>query len=201
MDELWLIRVACVMAALWGVLDLFFGYRIFKITLVVLGLVVGIGAGAVVGERVFGENTDNLLIAAGIGGILGAFLSLAFFKVAVFLLGAALGFTGAAPFVADFAPLTAWLILGGAALLGGVLALWLIKIMIKAGTAFTGAYRVIYGAIGVMHPEALQGSATIGEGLAELVSEYRMWMLGVVLLGVVGFAVQLFSGRKESSED
>jgi hypothetical protein len=129
-------------AIAWGVLDCFFGYRIFKITLAVLGGLIGVvfgqAAGAALGMGAAGEISGLVL-----GGLLGAGLAYLLYLAAVFVAGFLFGATLGILLLANFNHMVA--LLSGAVIgvIGGFLAVKLQRVLIMLSTALVGAFRAI----------------------------------------------------------
>jgi hypothetical protein len=129
-------------ALAWGVLDCFFGYRIFKITLAVLGGLIGVvfgqAAGAALGLGAAGE-IGGLLV----GGLLGAGLAWLLYVAAVFVAGFLFGATLGILLLANFnhmVALLSGLVIG---VIGGFLAVKLQRMLIMLSTALFGAFRAM----------------------------------------------------------
>ena len=69
----------------------FFGYRIFKIVLGILGFISGASVAARIALDVFGGGQVVAILAGLVGGIIGAILVGVFYFIGIFLLGAWLG--------------------------------------------------------------------------------------------------------------
>lgn len=126
----------------WGVLDCFFGYRIFKITLAVMGGVAGAVLGQLLGETLdWGRagQLSALVVGALVGGGLAFLLYVAAVFVAGFLFGAALSVLVLANFNHMVALLTACVV----GIISGCLAVKLQEILMKLSTALLGAFRAI----------------------------------------------------------
>jgi hypothetical protein len=127
---------------LWGLVDCFFGYRIFRFAVALLGALVGglLFSGAV--TQWFAGNEPLYWIALAVGAVLGAVLSFLFYLVGVFLAGFSLGYVvavGLVPFTGPAVTLLAGAVAGAAT---GLLALLLQRFLISASTALGGAFRV-----------------------------------------------------------
>ncbi|MBI2497939.1 MAG: DUF4203 domain-containing protein [Opitutae bacterium] len=129
-------------ALAWGVLDCFFGYRIFKITLAVLGGLVGVvfgqAAGAALGVGPAGEISGLVL-----GGVLGAGLAFLLYVAAVFVAGFLFGATLGILLLANFNHMVALLSGGVVGVIGGFLAVKLQRALIMLSTALIGAFRAM----------------------------------------------------------
>lgn len=129
-------------ALAWGVLDCFFGYRIFKITLAVLGgltgVVFGQAAGAALGVGAAGEISGLVL-----GGLLGAGLAFLLYVAAVFVAGFLFGATLGILLLANFNHMVALLSGGVVGVIGGFLAVKLQRVLIMLSTSLIGAFRAM----------------------------------------------------------
>lgn len=129
-------------AIAWGVLDCFFGYRIFKVTLAVFGGLVGVvfgqAAGSALGLGPTGE-IGGLLV----GGLLGAGLAFLLYVAAVFVAGFLFGVTLGILLLANFNPMVA--LMSGAVIgvISGFLAVKLQRALIMLSTALLGAFRAM----------------------------------------------------------
>ncbi len=120
-----------------GILNCYFGYRLFIITVGVLGFVLAASFGYFVGDWL--ENNLITLILVLVLGLIGAWASIMAYYAFIFLVG---GF-GCVFFIAfimgfykENIPIPI-LFIGG--LIGGLLALWMQRIIIVIATAAQGA--------------------------------------------------------------
>lgn len=131
------------MAAIaWGLLDCFFGYRIFKVTIAVLGGLIG-GLLLHAGAQAAGLDGNAQLIGLALGALLGAGLAFLLYLAAVFLAGFGLGATATLLLMAHFdhsVALLASLVVG---LIGGYAAVKLQKVVLILATAVLGAFRAL----------------------------------------------------------
>jgi len=129
-------------AIAWGVLDCFFGYRIFKITLAVLGGLIGVvfgqAAGAALGLGHAGE-IGGLIV----GGLLGAGLMFLLYIAAVFVAGFLFGATLGILLLANLHQMVALLGGGVLGLVGGFLAVKLQRALLILSTALLGSFRAL----------------------------------------------------------
>src|SRR5215831_1553162 len=151
---------AAVVLLLSGIISCFFGYRLFRIVLVIFGFIVGAG----LASSIFGMS-DRLpmLIAVLVGGLIGAALLRAGYFVAVAIIGAVLGVTianlgfGAAnqdPGIAIVVVL---------AVVGAVAAVYLQRYFIIVGTGFIGAWTMIVGAMALMGDRAAKTAVAVND--------------------------------------
>ena len=127
-----------------GAIQCFFGYRIFKFILGLIGFLVG---GAIAGAIGFSmsENEIVVLLVGIVGGFIGAALMIALYFIGIFLIGALLG--GVIGFVlyasVGNSPEAAVVLI--LAVVVGVIALIFQKFMIIVSTGFGGAWGVVFG--------------------------------------------------------
>ncbi|WP_438481111.1 TM7S3/TM198-like domain-containing protein [Oleiharenicola lentus] len=131
-----------VAAIVWGLLDIFFGYKVFKITLAVFGGLVGGVLGQTAGVAL-GYGLTGQIIGFVFGGLIGAGLAWLLYLAAVFLAGFGFGATLAVLLLAHFNHMAA--MLGGCVLgiIGGFVALKMQQVLIVLSTSLIGAFRVV----------------------------------------------------------
>ncbi len=144
-DYAWAGQVSGPLAIVAGVLICFFGYRILKISLALIGFVVGAYGGWEFGISLIHSSPGLALVCALIGGLVGMGLCLWLYLVGIFLLGATAGavvagalFNGAGH---QIQPLVLWSL----PVAFGLIALVAQKFMIVVSTAFSGAYLITAG--------------------------------------------------------
>jgi hypothetical protein len=129
-------------AIIWGLLDVFFGYRIFKVTLAIIGGLLGLAGGhALAVAAGFGQGGQ--IAALVVGAMLGAGLAFLLYIAAVFVAGFAFGSTLGLLLLAHYHQMVALLtglVLG---LIGGFLAVKVQRILIILSTALVGSFRTI----------------------------------------------------------
>ena len=131
-----------VAAIAWGVLDCFFGYRVFKVTLAVLGGLIGaVGAQALA----VAANLDHtgVMVAMIVGGLLGAGLAFLLYIAAVFVAGFGFGATLGVLLLANYNHMVALLTGCVLGVVGGFLAVKVQKILIILSTALLGSFRAL----------------------------------------------------------
>lgn len=129
-------------AIVWGVLDVFFGYRVFKITLAVVGGLIGLAASHGLAGFIGLEPgvTTALLV---VGAMLGAALAFLLYLAAVFVAGFGFGATLALLLLSQqtqLVSLVAGLVFG---IVGGFLAVKVQRILIVLSTSLLGSFRAI----------------------------------------------------------
>jgi hypothetical protein len=126
----------------WGVLDCFFGYRLFKVTLALLGAVIG---GLLVQAIAvhFGASQAIELVALIVGAIAGGLIAFLLYIAAVFIAGFAFGATLGMLLLANYHHMVALgtgLVLG---VIGGFLAVKVQRVLIVLSTSLVGSFRAI----------------------------------------------------------
>ncbi len=175
---------------LFGLVECFYGFRIFKIMLGVIGFIIGGlllgGAGmALSGSLLIG------IVAGIIGGVVGAVLMVVLHFVGVFFIGAMLGAVLSTIVLALVGMVGFWPATLAVAILGGVLALYVRRPMIIISTALSGSYNVVGGVYAI----ALFASAGV-EVEPELFTTQPQGVYVIValvawaILGIVGIVFQ-----------
>jgi hypothetical protein len=186
-----------------GVLLCFFGYRILKVSLGLMGFILGAYGGWQAGLAIFHGSTGTALVCALIGGIIGMLLCLLVFQLGVFCVGAAAGTAIAAAVLNGGGHHVPPIVLIALPIAFGIIALIAQKFMIAVSTAFSGAYLITAGiwpfvAEGKnareiwLHPAQVPASGTLTYG------SLAVWLI----LALVGVSVQLRScpRRVETAE-
>ena len=129
-------------AIAWGVLDVFFGYRVFKITIAVVGGLLGLAAGhALTTAMGLGHGAET--VAMIIGAMLGAGLAFLLYIAAVFVAGFGFGATLGMLLLANYHPMVVLLIGVVLGIIGGFLAVKIQRILIILSTSLLGSFRAI----------------------------------------------------------
>lgn len=190
-----------VAVVLLGVLICFFGYRMFRFVLAIVGFIIGASFVAGFGFTLTdGKEIVVILIAAVAGGLIVGALFLFLYSAGVFLIGAIFGillFSGIIGFVnSNTSPILYIL----PALVGGILALLLQKFMIILITSFTGAWvsvmAVLYFISNDFSPFRLEFIDRLGEN-----QTYRI-VFSWLALGMLGFITQyiIFPKKGKNTE-
>jgi hypothetical protein len=173
-----------------GIVVCFYGYRMFRVALAMIGFILGAGAAS----SVFGvSDTMPMLVAAAVGGLIGASLLYTAYFVGVALFGAGLGAV-----VASYAfsaadrepPLLAVLL---CAIAGAVGSTYVQRYFSIVGTGFVGALMIIHGALAAAGSRlGLPGSDTVWIPYPLEPAPGQRWVpIAWGLLGLIGIAVQL----------
>ena len=180
-----------ILSIAYGVLNCFFGYKIFKIVLGIVGFITGGLAAA--GVAMAATKEPGIAVLAGlVGGAIGAVLMVALYFLGVFVLGALVGgLLGAVAAAAlGLQGESALLVVGVLGLLGGVLAVVFQKLMIIISTAFSGSWSMVSGAayfLVDLNPLAVAQNPALLQMMGA-----KLYMLGAawLVLGIVGVLVQ-----------
>lgn len=180
--------LSAILLLLLGIVECFWGYRLFRIILAITGFFVGAG----IGVALAGNAQQSIVILAALGGgLLGAILFYFLYFVGPFLAGIGLGITLAGILAADLnatASATNVIIIVGA-VLGGLIGLALSKYIIMLSTAFIGASQII-AAIMLLIPgtHVVRAGGTVGLFMGQSTS--LILSVAVLILGIIGFLFQ-----------
>lgn len=175
-----------------GVVVCFFGERLLKLVLGLLGFLAGAVAATGLALLLSSGAELVLLVAGLVGGVIGALLLVWAFRVGVFLVGATGGVLLAGPLGAGLSGAAQVAVIGALAIVGGVLALRLRRVVVGLATAIIGAALMVGAglevALGPAGARALASAALEGGALG-----HAGWIaLGSwVLICLVGVGVQL----------
>lgn len=129
-------------AIAWGLLDVFFGYRIFKVTLAVVGGLLGLAAGHTLANAAgFGPGAQ--VAALVVGALLGAGLAFLLYIAAVFVAGFGFGATLGLLLLSNYHHMVALLTGAVLGVIGGFLAVKVQRILIVLSTALLGSFRAV----------------------------------------------------------
>ncbi len=147
---------------LLGLVVGFVGYRLFKSAITQYRFVNGAGIGIALANRLAEGNTLLLVIAALILGLIGAALIHFLYWVGVFAIGAVAGAVLAETVLAAFGQDAPLLLVIVVAIVVGIIALTLQRVVIVLATAFSGAWAVVSGVAALIRgqPVTLTGAFT-----------------------------------------
>ena len=184
-----------------GLLACFFGYRLFKVTLALVGFLLGAALVGSIAAFIIGDMGTVVLVVAVIAGVISAITLLWAYFVGMFVVGAlAGGLIGSA--VSVYVP-GEWIgiaVIVGLALIGGVLALKIQRVVLSLSTATIGAAGVVVGvALFLLGGETLL-AMTEGRGTGAL-TDWRGWAIigSWVLVTAIGCSTQI--GTNEDRDD
>jgi hypothetical protein len=192
-----------VAAITWGLLDCFFGYRVFKITLALLGGLLG-AAAAHLASTAMGLGPLGQTIALIAGGIFGAGLAFLLYIAAVFVAGFGFGATLGILLLSNVHQMVA--LLSGCVLgiVGGFLAVKAQRILIMLSTSLLGAFRAVLAMAYFTNSVDWLYYFRQPDQMPALI-DGNPWMLPAILaLAVVGVFAQFglggSGGKKKSKE-
>ena len=189
-----------ILALIIGVLALLAGYRLFLLLLPIWGFFAGFALGAQVMVMLFGGGflaTVTSWIVGFVVGLIFAVLSYLIYIVGVALLSAAFGyFLGAGLMLLFLDPGLIVTLVGLAGAVGMaflVLAFNIQKPVLEFITSFGGATAVLTGILLLLGRIPFEA---LGDNPVRLVREDSIfWMIAWLVLGFVGFAIQIASNR------
>jgi len=189
-----------ILALIIGVLALLAGYRLFLLLLPIWGFFAGFALGAQATALLFGGGflaTATSWIIGLVVGLIFAVLSYMIYTVGVALLSAAFGYFLGAGLMLLF--LDPGLIVTLVGLAGAVIMAFLVlafniqKPVLEFITSFGGATAVLTGILLLFGRIPFE---SLGDNPVRLVREDSIfWMIAWLVLGFVGFAIQITSNR------
>lgn len=183
----------------WGVLDCFFGYRVFKITLALVGGLLGVGFGQTAATAL-GFGTGGVIASLIVGGLLGTVLAFLLYIAAVFVTGFLFGATLGILLLANYHHMVALLsgcVLG---LIGGFLAVKIQRVLIILSTALRGASCAILALAYFTHQIDWLYYCRQPDQLPALIGS-NPWMLPAILAGAaVGVLAQFELGDRKGKK-
>lgn len=140
---------AIVLVILLGLVQCFWGYRMFKFLLCIFGFVGGALLFATVGKFMV-QDVQTVMVFGLIGGLIGAISALPLYLIGLFLAGTVLGGLSASVILTVYGGSVEAILVLGLALLGGVCALVFQKAMVILSTACSGAWVVVIGLLCIL---------------------------------------------------
>jgi len=129
-----------------GLLFCFFGYRIFRVLLVFAGAIIGAGGAIAAANHLWPQMIPAAIIAGIVGGLVGGMLMIVAYYVGVFLAGASFAASIATVLTGATSQNPQLVAIIPAAIVGGILALVLQKLIIILATSFMGSLITVIGA-------------------------------------------------------
>lgn len=194
-----LLEFALVLSIIVGIAECFFGYRIFRVLLVILGFFAGVILGMTLAGSISGVTPVLVFIIALVCGIIGGLLMIPLFYVGMFLVGGMLGYLAAAA-IAGVAgwQVNPWFFLFPA-LVMGILAVVLQRLIIILATATSGAWTIIISVYALIKGPAILAKSTDPWAISEAAGSGLF--IGWIVLAVIGFIVQYSQGEPEKIEE
>jgi len=180
-----------------GILICFWGYRMLKVTLGIMGAVVGASAGWALGLSWFPQSAGLALVCVVLVAVIGAVLCLWLFYLGIFLLGASAGTAVATAVFNGLGRQPEPLIVLIVAVVFGVIAIVVHKFMIVISTAFSGSYLLVAGILQLLAgtPNATPLWVNPLQPGPKGVLGMGAWILWVVV-GLSAAAFQFRDGRR-----
>ncbi len=186
---------AAILLVAGGALACFAGYRLFRVVLAMYGFI----AGAIIASSMMGSTSAAAMVGAAVaGGLIGAVVMFFAYFLGIAMVGAGLGAYVATTAWGAFAPGEApWVLVLLFAGLGALAALGLQRYVIIVGTAFSGAWMVVLGAMALPSLRSVR-AAQAGVWILYPINPVRgeRWeTLAWIALGLLGTIVQLATSR------
>ncbi len=134
--------ITFAVTALFGLINCFWGFRIFKVILMFWGFLAGLILGLMAGSALAVSAMISLIMGL-IGGFLGIFLVRMLFNAGVAALGGFFGYSVALAILYHRPDLNRWLVIITACLLCGLAALAMKKSILIVITAFSGSWLTV----------------------------------------------------------
>ena len=177
-----------------GVVYCFFGYRIFRIILGILGFILGASMAVRIAFDMFGGERVLTILAGLVGGVIGAVLMVILYFIGIFLLGAWLGSLLGVLLTGGGGSTVETVIILVLAVIGGIVAVILQKSMIIISTSLSGSWGIVSGIFhfvgdGFGPIRSFQSHPNLRVLRSMGIRGYIM-LLCWVLLGIAGIVVQ-----------
>jgi hypothetical protein len=184
--------LVALIAIAFGLLNCFFGYRIFRVLLAIYGLVLGAFVGLAVAGTVAGGQALWLIVGAIAGAIVGAALMVLLYFVGVFVVGALAGALLANTIGAVVGIDMPTLVVIVVAVMVVIVALIAQRVVIILVTAFSGAWGAVSGAVLLLAGHSLPGLSILARPAAWQGVDLPMLasLLVLLALGIAGAVVQ-----------
>jgi hypothetical protein len=176
----------------FGLLNCFFGYRLFRILLAVYGFVLGALAGVIVASSLAAGQTLWLIVGAIAGGIIGAVLMIVLFFVGVFVIGALAGALLASAIGTVIGVHMPTVVVIIVAIVVGIIALIAQRVVLILATAFGGAWAAVAGGVMLFTGQSLAGLGIVAGPVTWEGARAGMLVVLIVwlVLGIAGTVVQ-----------
>jgi hypothetical protein len=189
---------AALVLLIVGAIACFAGYRLFRMVLAIYGFIAG---AMLASSMMASSNTVGMVLAALAGGVIGALVLFFAYFLGIALVGAGLGALVAHAGWAQISPADPpALIIITLAALGAIAALVLQRLVIIVGTAFSGAWIMMVGALTLWDrtSDGVRSASEVWILYPLAPASRRLWVLVAwAVLGVIGTMVQLrVTGRK-----
>jgi len=187
--DILLISVLCIV---FGVINCFWGYRIFKLLLSLWGFFTGCSLGIMVAENFQLLFPWNIIIGV-VLGIIAIFIVRMLFQAGMFLLGAVFGYTVAMAILYNWYTLPQIPVIIISCLVGGIAAVILQKPILVVATSFAGSWLAVSSGITLISGQPF---GSLPPSSQQATGEMLMVTLGWIVLGTVGMLMQLKGKRR-----
>jgi hypothetical protein len=178
-----------------GLLSCFFGLKVFKLFLVFVFSFAGALLLSAAGYE-FGDQPLLWSVAGFIaGGLIGALLSVFFFNLAIAVGGALLVTSLLLPWVETMEVGLQMALIAVGAAVGGLLAVFLTRLMIQLISAFLGAFLVVNGGRFFISGEPILVPVGELDELTVVMNLSQTAAIVAVVLGLVGFIYQRMAAK------
>jgi len=171
---------------LWGLVDCFYGYRVLRLTLLLLLVAFGAIIGASIAPLLGAGDLAGMIGGAVTGLVLGIFQN-----VALGFAGGVFGAMVLSPWIVGLPDLFQLLALIVVCTFTGVLTVWVTVVMASGVTALTGAFRVVFGTYYFLGGPDLLMILSEPRQLRSSIHDETTALFAVALLSAVGFFTQL----------
>jgi hypothetical protein len=184
--------LTAVVGIVLGLVVCFAGYRLIRVAFGICGFILGAALGALLAGQLGHGDTNVVWIAGLIGGLVGAGLSMILYKLGVFIVGAAAGMVlgGMVGSGLEGNQRLIAVVLG--AILVGILALVVQRLVIIIATAISGSWLVAQVGAALLSGNSLAWKDLFSRSFVPQVAGAALvgFVVGWVMLGIAGAVVQ-----------
>ncbi len=190
--------VAAIFSIAGGVITCFFGHKLFKVVLALVGFLAGAIAGGGLATLLTSGAQGVVWVAAILTGILGAFILIWAFQVGVFLVGAVAGLLIGGVIGTSLSGVIQIAVIALFVILGGLLALKLQRVVVGLATALIGAAFIVGAGLNLV--VGAEEASAIGRAAVDSSVLGQVGWIAIgswIILSVAGSALQLGGKRPE----
>ena len=183
-----------IVAIIIGIIACLFGYKVFRVWLAIIGLILGAALGYYLGGLIGGQVWP--IVGAVVVGLVVCLLSYFIYRLGAILIGALLGAAATSVILSAFG-VTAlpWMILVGAVVVAIIAGIF-IKQFIIIGSSFNGAYLIVAGVYAL-----ISGVSYAGFDTAMKAVELPWYIYTIILvLGILAVIVQNSMEKKSPAK-
>ncbi len=186
-------------AIAWGILDCFFGYRVFKVTITIVGALIGAGLGQLA-CKAMGFGTTGEIVGMLAGALLGGGAAFLLYIAAVFLAGFGFGATLGMLLLANYNQMVALLTGAVLGIVGGFVAVKIQKVLLILATALLGAFRALAATMYFTHQIDWLYYFQRPQQIPALIDSNNWLLPAVLTLAAVGAFAQFGLGGKSGGK-